>query len=263
MSVRAALRVIAPRTAAAPRAPAPGRPAPAATSPALSPAAGASRGAARGDGPGDVIVADTGAVLALIDADDRHHAAMRALFERDPRAWVLPWAVLSKVDYMLLAHVGARAELAFVRDVAEGLYAVELGGPCGPGSGARAVRAVRRASDRARGWRGDRNGGAAARLRDRDARSAAFRRGRDAGNAEALPARSLIGEEQRIRVIAPPRTLRRVHGAHENTGRRKGVFKPCACGWHPIADTCDRSGDRTSSPGRAEGDPPRLCEEGP
>jgi len=74
-----------------------------------------------------VIVADTGAVLALIDADDRHHAAMRALFERDPRAWVLPWAVLAEVDYMLLAHVGARAELAFVRDVAEGLYAVEWG----------------------------------------------------------------------------------------------------------------------------------------
>jgi len=29
-----------------------------------------------------VIVADTGAILALLDADDRHHATLRVLFER-------------------------------------------------------------------------------------------------------------------------------------------------------------------------------------
>jgi predicted nucleic acid-binding protein len=37
-----------------------------------------------------VIVADTGAVVALIDADDRHHASLRGAFEADPDAWVLP-----------------------------------------------------------------------------------------------------------------------------------------------------------------------------
>jgi predicted nucleic acid-binding protein len=72
-----------------------------------------------------VIVADTGAVLALIDADDRHHEALLELFEEDPEAWVLPWAVLPEVDYLLLTHVSARAELAFVRDVAEARYNVE------------------------------------------------------------------------------------------------------------------------------------------
>jgi hypothetical protein len=35
--------------------------------------------------------------------------------------------VLPEADYMLAAHVGATAELAFVRDVADGRWVVELG----------------------------------------------------------------------------------------------------------------------------------------
>lgn len=74
-----------------------------------------------------MIVADTGAILALVDADDRHHAALRGLFERD-LDWILPWAILPEVDYLLAAHVGADTELAFLRDLAEGRYVVEAGG---------------------------------------------------------------------------------------------------------------------------------------
>lgn len=76
-----------------------------------------------------MIVADTGALVALVDADDRHHAALTALYEQDPDEWVLPWAVLPEVDYLLAAHVGARAQEAFVADLAAGLYRVEWGGP--------------------------------------------------------------------------------------------------------------------------------------
>ncbi|MBI4543514.1 MAG: PIN domain-containing protein [Gemmatimonadetes bacterium] len=74
-----------------------------------------------------MIVADTGAVLALIDADDRHHTTLKRLFEQASDAWVLPWAVLPEVDYLLLAHLGAKLELAFLEDLAEGRYAVEWG----------------------------------------------------------------------------------------------------------------------------------------
>jgi hypothetical protein len=74
-----------------------------------------------------VIVADTGAIVALVDADDRHHRALRALFEDDPDAWVLPWAILPEVDYLLKAHVGTRAQAAFFADLADGRYAVEWG----------------------------------------------------------------------------------------------------------------------------------------
>jgi predicted nucleic acid-binding protein len=74
-----------------------------------------------------VIVADTGAVIALIDADDRHHGPLRALFESDPDAWVLPWAILPEVDYLLSAHVGARAQEAFFADLAGGTFSFEWG----------------------------------------------------------------------------------------------------------------------------------------
>lgn len=74
-----------------------------------------------------MIVADTGAVIALADAGDRHHEQLRALFEDDPGAWVLPWAILPEVDYLLLTHLGAKVELVFLEDLARGSYAVEWG----------------------------------------------------------------------------------------------------------------------------------------
>jgi predicted nucleic acid-binding protein len=63
----------------------------------------------------------------------RHHApvdtnrALRALYEEDPEAWVLPWAILPEVDYLLMTHVGVRAEEAFLADVAGSVYRVEWG----------------------------------------------------------------------------------------------------------------------------------------
>jgi uncharacterized protein len=74
-----------------------------------------------------MIVADTGAIVALVDADDRHHRALRAIYEADPEAWLLPWAVLPEIDYLLGAHVGERAQDAFLADVAAGAFAIEWG----------------------------------------------------------------------------------------------------------------------------------------
>ena len=67
-----------------------------------------------------MIVADTGAIVALVDADDRHHGPLRRLFESEPDAWLLPWAVLPEVDYLLAEHVGARAQERFAGDLASG-----------------------------------------------------------------------------------------------------------------------------------------------
>ncbi len=76
-----------------------------------------------------MIVADTSAVLALIDRDDQHHAAFLQLYERDPDAWILPWAVLPEVDHLLRKHVGTQVELAFLDDLSAARWAVEWGGP--------------------------------------------------------------------------------------------------------------------------------------
>ena len=74
-----------------------------------------------------MIVADTGAVLALVDADDRHHSALLELYQHDPGAWLLPWAILPELDYLLRTHLGAGAARLFLRDVATGAFMVEWG----------------------------------------------------------------------------------------------------------------------------------------
>jgi predicted nucleic acid-binding protein len=73
-----------------------------------------------------VIVADTGAVVALLDRRDRHHAVLRALFEEAPDQWVLPWAILPEVDYLAGSQLGPNVRDGFFKDVAEGLYQVEI-----------------------------------------------------------------------------------------------------------------------------------------
>ena len=75
-----------------------------------------------------MIVADTGAVLALIDADDHHHDTLTAVLREDPASWVLPWAVLPGVYYLLGAHVGPRAQHAFLADLGRGEWIVDWGG---------------------------------------------------------------------------------------------------------------------------------------
>jgi len=74
-----------------------------------------------------VILADTGAVVAQVDADDRHHRQLRELFQSDPDSWLLPWAVLAEIDYLLANHVGLRAQEAFLDDLAATRYVVEWG----------------------------------------------------------------------------------------------------------------------------------------
>ena len=66
-------------------------------------------------------------MLALIDAGDRHHHAVLALYERSSNEWVLPWAILPEVDYMLYRHIGADVQRAFLRDIAKANFAIEWG----------------------------------------------------------------------------------------------------------------------------------------
>ena len=72
-----------------------------------------------------MIVADTGAVIALIDADDQHHGTLRRVFEAEPGLWVLPWAILPEVDYLVSSRLGAPAARVFRADLADGLFNVE------------------------------------------------------------------------------------------------------------------------------------------
>lgn len=75
-----------------------------------------------------MIVADTGAIIALLDADEKHHRSLRHAFEASRGGWVLPWAILPEVDYLAATRLGAAVEVAFLADLAEGAFAIEWGG---------------------------------------------------------------------------------------------------------------------------------------
>jgi len=72
-----------------------------------------------------VIVADTGGVIALLDRNDRHHAAVRTLFERDGGRWILPWAILPEVDYLASTKLTVEVARAFAADVRDGQYRMD------------------------------------------------------------------------------------------------------------------------------------------
>ncbi len=74
-----------------------------------------------------MIVADTGAIVALIDRSDRHHRRLTDLYDEDPSRWVLPWAILPEVDYLVGSYLGPPAEEAFLADLAAGVFNVEWG----------------------------------------------------------------------------------------------------------------------------------------
>jgi predicted nucleic acid-binding protein len=74
-----------------------------------------------------MIVVDTGAMLALLDASEDHHRAVRDLYEDSPARWILPWAILPEVDYLVGKHLGAKAAGTFLEDLAAGAFTVEWG----------------------------------------------------------------------------------------------------------------------------------------
>ncbi len=61
----------------------------------------------------------------LIDSHDQHHETLRKVFEAEPGLWVLPWAILPEVDYIVSSRLGATAARAFRADLADGLFNVE------------------------------------------------------------------------------------------------------------------------------------------
>ncbi len=71
------------------------------------------------------IIADTGALYALYDADDLHHTAVREVLERERGPIVVPVAILAELDYLLREFLGIDAELDFLDGVLDGGFLLE------------------------------------------------------------------------------------------------------------------------------------------
>jgi predicted nucleic acid-binding protein len=68
------------------------------------------------------LIADSGAIYAVYDADDRHHAAVVAVLQEDPGPVVVPAATLAEIDYLLREYLGVDAELQFLEGILQGCY---------------------------------------------------------------------------------------------------------------------------------------------
>ena len=74
-----------------------------------------------------MIVADTSALLGLLDRRSRSHGALAEVFHACGDRWVLPWAILPELDYLIPRTLGAAVHRAFQADLEERCFAVEWG----------------------------------------------------------------------------------------------------------------------------------------
>ena len=68
-----------------------------------------------------MIIVDTSGVLAALDGGERRHkASLAAMRGRSPR--LMSPLILAELDYLLATRAGPRAQMALLKDVAEGVY---------------------------------------------------------------------------------------------------------------------------------------------
>lgn len=71
------------------------------------------------------LVVDAGPLYAYVDADDAHHAECLELLQTHRGPLVVPTLVITEAAYLIGSRLGAEAEVRFLGDFAEGLFAVE------------------------------------------------------------------------------------------------------------------------------------------
>lgn len=71
------------------------------------------------------LVLDTGVTLALLDANDHHHARCVSLVDELREDLVVPAATLVEVDYWVRTRLTLGVWQAFAEDLADGAYRLE------------------------------------------------------------------------------------------------------------------------------------------
>jgi predicted nucleic acid-binding protein len=71
------------------------------------------------------IIADSGAVYALYDRKDRHHAAVARVLDRERGLVIIPSAILGELDYLLREPLGTEAEIDFIESLISGAFTLE------------------------------------------------------------------------------------------------------------------------------------------
>jgi uncharacterized protein len=74
-----------------------------------------------------MIVLDTSAILALLDADDPDHARSTEALHGETPPFVVPAGILGEVGYLIEAKLGTGAVVDFVRDLARRTLLLDCG----------------------------------------------------------------------------------------------------------------------------------------
>lgn len=85
------------------------------------------------------LVVDAGPLYALADRDDAFHQQSSDLLSRHSGPLIVPTLVITEVAYLLGNRLGARAEVLFAQDLAEGAFVVD---PVHPGDWLRIAELV-------------------------------------------------------------------------------------------------------------------------
>ena len=91
-----------------------------------------------------MILLDTSGLLSALDESQRYHHECAALLGKAAPPLLLSPFVLAELDYLLMRHVGRRAQAALLEEVARGAYQLE---PFGAADIARAAEIVDRYAD--------------------------------------------------------------------------------------------------------------------
>ena len=90
------------------------------------------------------VIADTGALFALVDRSDAWHGRVVAWWKENREPVVVPVSVIPEVTHLLQTRIGPAAEIAFVRAVVDGEFTTE---PLEPGDVDRALNVMQRYAD--------------------------------------------------------------------------------------------------------------------
>jgi len=74
-----------------------------------------------------VLTLDTSALYALLNRRDPDHGPVREVLLADPGPWLVPAAVLGEIGHLVASRLGARALDLLLKDLAEGVFALDCG----------------------------------------------------------------------------------------------------------------------------------------
>ena len=75
-----------------------------------------------------MILLDTSGLLSALDESQRYHHECASLLGQAAPPLLLSPFVLAELDYLLMRHIGRRAQAALLEEVARGAYQLELFG---------------------------------------------------------------------------------------------------------------------------------------